>query len=90
MIDRQYIYLFIAIIIMGLLIQGCAVKYQPRVDPRVSENYANITRDILECKELTQDLETHWLFCHRYLFEESTCNKKLKQCLIARGHSVLN
>ena len=86
---RTYILLFIAMIIMGLLIQGCTVKYQPRFDPRVSDNYANITRDILECKELTQDLEQHWLICQRYL-EESNCNKKLKQCLIARGHSVLN
>ena len=87
--NRQYIYLGIAILIMGLLIQGCSVKYQPIIDPRVSEDYANITRDILECKELTKDLEQHWLHCTRP-FGESTCNKSFKQCLTARGHSVLN
>jgi len=89
MYKKDWIILIIGMILLSLLIGGCSVKYQPIVDPRVSENYADITRDIVECKELTEDLETHWLSCTRPL-GESTCNKKLKQCLIARGHSVLN
>ena len=84
---KTYILLFVAIIIMGLLIQGCSVKWQPVVDPRGGENYAEITRDIMECKELTKQISN---ICWTKMLD---CNKKedaLKTCLINRGHSVLN
>tara|TARA_A100001201_G_scaffold130349_2_gene116142 strand:- start:367 stop:627 length:261 start_codon:yes stop_codon:yes gene_type:complete len=84
---RTYFMLFVAMIILGLLIQGCSVKWQPVVDPRGGDNYAEITRDILECKELTKEISN---ICWDRMFD---CNKKdeaLKTCLSNRGHSVLN
>ena len=85
--DRQYIYLAIAILIMGLLIQGCSVKWKPIVDPRGGENYAEITRDILECKELTKEIEN---ICWDKMLNCSKKDDALKACLTNRGHSVLN
>jgi len=85
--NKEYIYLGIAIIIMGLLIQGCSVKWQPVVDPRGGDNYAEITRDILECKELTKEISN---ICWDRMLDCNKKNQALKTCLSNRGHSVLN
>jgi hypothetical protein len=85
---RTYLILTVGMIIMALLIQGCSVKWKPIVDPRVGENYAEITRDVLECKELTKEIKNT---CWTKPYWE--CNKKqeaVKICLANRGHSILN
>jgi len=89
---RTYLILTVGMIIMTLLIQGCSVKWQPIVDPRVGENYAEITRDVLECKELTKDIKGYGIWCNP-LTSGGRCKPKhepVKQCLANRGHSVLN
>ena len=84
---RTYIMLFVAMIILGLLIQGCSVKWTPVVDPRGGDNYAEITRDILECKELTKEISN---ICWDRMLDCNKKNQALKTCLSNRGHSVLN
>lgn len=84
----EYIIMIIGMIILSLLIGGCSVKWQPIVDPRVGENYTEITRDILECRELTKPIKNK---CLTKPYWE--CQKKeeaLRICLANRGHSVLN
>ena len=89
---KDYIIMIIAIIIMGLLIQGCSVKWNPVIDPRVGDNYAEITRDVLECKELTKDIKGYGVWCNPLEngFKCKSKNEPIRQCLINRGHSVLN
>ena len=43
------------------ILQSCA-RWEPVIDPRVSKDPEEVTRDILECRELTKDIEAGMYF----------------------------
>ena len=72
-----------------LIIQGCA-RWEPVIDPRGSKDPEEVTRDILECRELTKDIEPSVFKCKENMFKQELCERPMRKCLINRGHSVLN
>ena len=78
-------------LLLFLLLQSCA-QWKPVVDPRVGQNQEEILRDILECTELTKDIKGYGMWCNP-IYSGGKCKPKsepIRQCLINRGHSVLN
>tara|TARA_Y100000593_G_scaffold73553_1_gene135119 strand:- start:674 stop:931 length:258 start_codon:yes stop_codon:yes gene_type:complete len=82
----------IIIIISSMFLISCTAVWKPIVDARVSKEPREITRDLLECKELTKDIKGHGAFCQpETLFAScKPANEPIRKCLINRGHSVLN
>ena len=72
-----------------LTLQGCA-QWEPVIDPRGSKEPEEVTRDILECRELTKDIEPSVFACRENVFKQELCERPMRKCLINRGHSVLN
>ena len=83
---------YISIGCLALLI-GCSTSWKPVVDTRVSLAPQEITRDIVECKELVKDITGFGPMCMPDGILDFDCgpaNQPLRQCLINRGHSILN
>jgi len=81
------------IIIISLIALGaCTAQWKPIVDARVSKEPRELTRDILECRELTKDIKGHGAFCEpETLFAScKPANEPIRKCLTNRGHSILN
>jgi len=80
------------IIICCLISLGaCTPTWKPIVDARVSKDPRELTRDILECRELTAEIVGSKFSCWDKPWWQ--CDKDsapIRQCLIGRGHSVLN
>ena len=80
------------IIIISLIALGaCTAQWKPIVDARVSKDPRELTRDILECRELPADIVGSKFSCWDKPYWQ--CDKDsapIRQCLIGRGHSVLN
>ena len=81
---------YISIGCLALLI-GCST-WKPIVDTRVSTSPQEITRDILECKELIKDITGYGPFCmpDTILGKCKPAHEPLRTCLANRGHSILN
>ena len=82
---------YISVGCLALLI-GCST-WKPVVDTRVSKAPQEITRDIVECKELVKDITGFGPMCMPDGILDFDCgpaNQPLRQCLINRGHSILN
>ena len=79
------------IIISLIALGGCTTAWKPIVDVRASKEPRELTRDILECRELTAEIVGSKFSCWDKPFWK--CDKEsapIRQCLINRGHSVLN
>ena len=74
---------------MIFIVHGCA-RWEPVIDPRGSKDPEEVTRDILECRELTKNIEPSVLKCKENMFKQELCERPMRKCLINRGHSVLN
>ena len=91
--------LILSIMIVGT-ISACSTNIDYIIDPRVGKNQAEILRDKLECKELIKPIEASRNekilgvipFCTSYACMRygGADYDPLKQCLINRGHSILN
>ena len=86
------------ILILGTL-SACSTKMDYIIDPRVGSNQKEILRDKLECKELIKPIEATKNekilgvipFCTSYgCMRYDSGHDPMKQCLINRGHSILN
>jgi|TARA_R110002020_G_scaffold297278_3_gene513079 hypothetical protein len=80
------------IIICLLALGACTTKWEPIVDVRASKEPREITRDILECRELTKDIKGFGPFCEPDTLFASCkpANDPIRHCLSNRGHSILN
>ena len=87
------------ICLIGTL-SACSTNIDYIIDPRVGKNQTEIIRDKLECKELVKPIEESRNekilgvipFCTSYacMYYGDKKFDPLKQCLINRGHSILN
>jgi len=73
------------IILIFLFLQGCA-RWEPVIDPRGSKDPEEVTRDILECRELTKNIEPSVFKCKENIFKQELCERPMRKCLINRGH----
>ena len=76
-------------IIFLLILNGCA-RWEPVIEPRGSKDPEEVTRDIIECRELTKGIEPSVFKCRENVFKQELCERPMRKCLINRGHSVLN
>ena len=78
------------IIISLIALGGCTTAWKPIVDVRVSKDPKVLTRDILECRELTAEIVDKYICWDKPFLTCLDRNSPIKQCLVNRGHSVLN
>ena len=62
------------IILFFLFLQGCAT-WEPVIDPRGSKDPEEVTRDILECRELTKNIEPSVFKCKENIFKQELCER---------------
>ena len=79
----------LAVLTIMFIIQSCA-RWEPVIDPRGSKDPEEVTRDILECRELTKNIGPSVFKCKENIFKQELCERPMRKCLINRGHSVLN
>ena len=85
-------------IILALLLTSCASNERYIIDPRVSKEPKEIIRDKLECRELAKPYilakdQTFLGICTSkkcWRWQRNDGFDPIKQCLINRGHSILN